>query len=199
MYTMLVCDFPFNDNTFQGLSKKIQNVEPDQSRLTLKKVSPECVKLISNMLMKDKTKRQSIQECLNDPWFQMNTSDQQNNEVDLNTGVKEEALVCLQSYQKLNKLFKAIRLLNVKLGKQCSNLKELRNLFLSYDKGNKSQLNKEEFLMVCDQISSGTMSVYDKDKMFSLIDINNDERVDQDEFIAIFYDTKVMNEDILVE
>jgi len=29
MYTMLVCDFPFNDNTFQGLSKKIQNVEPD--------------------------------------------------------------------------------------------------------------------------------------------------------------------------
>lgn len=199
MYTMLVCDFPFNDNTFQGLSKKIQNVEPDQSRLTLKKVSPECVKLISNMLMKDKTKRQSIQECLNDPWFQMNTSDQQNNEVDLNTGVKEEALVCLQSYQKLNKLFKAIRLLNVKLGKQCSNLKELRNLFLSYDKGNKSQLNKEEFLMVCDQISSGTMSVYDKDKMFSLIDINNDERVDYDEFIAIFYDTKVMNEDILVE
>lgn len=199
MYTMLVCDFPFNDNTFQGLSKKIQNVEPDQSRLTSKKVSPECVKLISNMLMKDKTKRQSIQECLNDPWFQMNTSDQQNNEVDLNTGVKEEALVCLQSYQKLNKLFKAIRLLNVKLGKQCSNLKELRNLFLSYDKGNKSQLNKEEFLMVCDQISSGTMSVYDKDKMFSLIDINNDERVDQDEFIAIFYDTKVMNEDILVE
>lgn len=151
------------------------------------------------MLMKDKTKRQSIQECLNDPWFQMNTSDQQNNEVDLNTGVKEEALVCLQSYQKLNKLFKAIRLLNVKLGKQCSNLKELRNLFLSYDKGNKSQLNKEEFLMVCDQISSGTMSVYDKDKMFSLIDINNDERVDYDEFIAIFYDTKVMNEDILVE
>jgi len=53
--------------------------------------------------------------------------------------------------------------------------------------------------MVCDQISSGTMSVYDKDKMFSLIDINNDERVDYDEFIAIFYDTKVMNEDILVE
>ena len=57
MYTMLVCDFPFNDNTFQGLSKKIQNVEPDYKRLTDKKVSPECVRLISNMLMKDKIKR----------------------------------------------------------------------------------------------------------------------------------------------
>lgn len=43
------------------------------------------------------------------------------------------------------------------------------------------------------------MSDYDKEKMFALIDINNDKRVDYDEFIAIFYDTKVMNEDILVE
>ena len=95
MYTMLDFDFPFNDNTLQGLFKKIKNVEPDQSRLTSKKVSPECVKLISNMLMKDKTKRQSVEKCLNDPWFQMN--DQLNNIVDLNTDIKEEALVCLQS------------------------------------------------------------------------------------------------------
>ena len=43
MYTMLVCDFPFNDNTFQGLSKKIQNVEPDYKRLTDKKKYPQNV------------------------------------------------------------------------------------------------------------------------------------------------------------
>ena len=29
LYTMLVCDFPFNDNSLQGVSKKIQEIEPD--------------------------------------------------------------------------------------------------------------------------------------------------------------------------
>lgn len=43
------------------------------------------------------------------------------------------------------------------------------------------------------------MADYEKQKLFGLIDINNDERIDQDEFIAIFYDTRVMNEEILVE
>jgi len=33
-------------------------------------------------------------------------------------------------------------------------------------------------MLVCDKISSGSMSVYDKEKMFGLIDINHDERVD---------------------
>lgn len=30
------------------------------------------------------------------------------------------------------------------------------------------------------------MSDYDKEKLFTLIDINNDEQIDYDEFIAIF-------------
>lgn len=30
------------------------------------------------------------------------------------------------------------------------------------------------------------MSDYDKEKLFALIDINNDQQIDYDEFIAIF-------------
>jgi len=54
-------------------------------------------------------------------------------------------------------------------------------------------------MSVLDYISENKMNDYDKQKLFTLIDINNDERIDYDEFMAIFYDTRVMNEDILVE
>jgi len=72
--------------------------------------------------------RFGIQECLEHPWF---TTVHRSSIVDLNAKDKTDALVCLQSYQKLTKLFKAIRLINVKLGKNCENLKDLRNLFMS--------------------------------------------------------------------
>jgi len=68
-------------------------------------------------------------------WF---TLSHPNEPVNFNSKEKSDALVCLQSYQKLTKLFKAIRLINVKLGKNCDNLKELRDLFMMYDKGHKS-------------------------------------------------------------
>lgn len=92
-------------------------------------MSNEAIELIKNMLQKDKVKRFTIQECLEDQWFKLNHN--QENNLNMQSVVKEDALVCLQSYQKLSKLFKAIRLINVKLGKQCSNLKELRTLFLN--------------------------------------------------------------------
>jgi len=80
------------------------------------------------MLHKDKSKRYSIQECLDHSWFVQNHPSPV---IQFNPKEKSEALVCLQSYQKLTKLFKAIRLINVKLGKNCKNLQDLRNLFMS--------------------------------------------------------------------
>jgi len=96
MYTMLACDFPFNDNSFQGLSKKIQETEPDYNRLRLKKVSFEAIELIKNMLQKDKVKRFTIQECLEDKWFTLGHDNLSSTNV-MQSVVKEDALVCLQS------------------------------------------------------------------------------------------------------
>jgi serine/threonine protein kinase len=96
MYTMLACDFPFNDNSFQGLSKKIQETEPDYNRLRLKKVSFDAIELIKNMLQKDKVKRFTIQECLEDKWFTLGHDNPSSTNV-MQSVVKEDALVCLQS------------------------------------------------------------------------------------------------------
>jgi len=71
LFTLLACDFPFNDNSVKGLALKIQNNEPDWDRLK-NKCSVDCINFIKRLLEKDKTKRISTDVALEDPWFKRN-------------------------------------------------------------------------------------------------------------------------------
>jgi len=57
LYTMLVGNFPFHDDTLKGLSFKILNKEPPWQKIVDEGGSDECIDLLKHLLEKDKEKR----------------------------------------------------------------------------------------------------------------------------------------------
>lgn len=95
LWTLLACDFPFNDDSVQGLSKKILECKPNWRTLQRKGVSDECIDLLSKMLAKEKRDRISLEEALAHPWFKKEENIK-NNAV-LSDNDKETALYSLTS------------------------------------------------------------------------------------------------------
>jgi len=102
LWTMLACDFPFNDDSVQGLSYKIQFSEPEWKVLKNKNVSEECLDLLRKLLTKDRTLRVSLDDALTHPWFKKEMNKISN--AVLTDTDKEKALYSLNSYNKMTKL-----------------------------------------------------------------------------------------------
>lgn len=152
---MLACDFPFNDDTVQGLAYKIKNSQPDMSKLKTSSVSDDCIDLIYKLLAKDKDKRISIEEALDHVWFKKEHICI--NQVSLTESEKESALYSFKSYNKVNKLFKAFKIFNTKIANM-ENVKQFRDLFLKFDEDNNGYLDKDEFFKLMKYLSSDGMS-----------------------------------------
>jgi len=90
LYTMFVCDFPFNGSSVDQLSKEIKKKEVDFKREEFKNVSKEAKDLITKLLEKNKDKRVSVQEALDHEWFK--TKDFQEGHVDLDEQQKSKIL-----------------------------------------------------------------------------------------------------------
>jgi len=79
---MLVCDFPFNGDSVEQLSREIKKKEVEFTKNEFKNVSKEAKDLISKLLEKNKDKRYSIQDALNHEWFKTNDFKESNIELD---------------------------------------------------------------------------------------------------------------------
>jgi len=128
---MLACDFPWNDDSMKGLAYKIQYKEPAWKVLKDREVSAECLDLLKKLLTKDKGMRISLDDALEHIWFKTEHKKQGN--ISLSQTQKEVALYSLNSYGKVSKLFKAIKLLKIKLGSGIENVRDFRDLFLRFD------------------------------------------------------------------
>lgn len=60
-------------------------------------------------------------------------------------------------------------------------------------------MDKSEFTKLFRDLNKSGFSEYEAHKLFSLIDVNGDEKIEFDEFMCIFKDTVLMNDKILIE
>jgi len=64
---------------------------------------------------------------------------------------------------------------------------------------NSGFLDRQEFTELFKNMSTETVTEGDAMKCFDLIDVNGDEKVEFDEFMAIFKETASQNDMILIE
>jgi len=72
-------------------------------------------------------------------------------------------------------------------------------MFIKYDVDNSGYLDRTEFTELFKNMSTETVTEGDAMKCFDLIDVNGDEKVEFDEFMAIFKETASQNDMILIE
>jgi len=72
-------------------------------------------------------------------------------------------------------------------------------LFIKYDVDNSGYLDREEFAQLFINMSTDVVTNCDAQKAFDMIDVNGDEKVEFDEFMAIFKETQSQNDMILIE
>jgi len=72
-------------------------------------------------------------------------------------------------------------------------------MFIKYDVDNSGYLDRQEFTELFKNMSTETVTEGDAMKCFDLIDVNGDEKVEFDEFMAIFKETASQNDMILIE
>jgi calmodulin len=72
-------------------------------------------------------------------------------------------------------------------------------MFIKYDVDNSGYLDRDEFAQLFINMSTDAVTTSDAMKVFDMIDVNNDEKVEFDEFMAIFKETQSQNDMILIE
>ena len=73
---LLTGSVPFYGTTVRSLKKKIMKEQIDEKKVPMfAALSDECKDLVFRMLIKDHTKRITMTECLEHPWFQKQIDD----------------------------------------------------------------------------------------------------------------------------
>lgn len=161
-----------------------------------KKVSPQGISFIQNMLHPDYTKRWHAVGALNSPWLNgpINSTP-----LELKVSGKDTALSIAVSNMRKKAHVSSLgntSMVAVAFSKSQTEAVHLRSLFQSFDKENVGYLTKETFRKAMLSISPD-LSCNEIDRLFEAIDVDNDKQVSFTEFLAATMDPREVKLDDL--
>lgn len=172
LYTMVCGEFPFNGTTIKQIGNAIRKKEPNYNHPNIQRCSPELTDLIQGLLAKDKTKRFTIDQAMNHPWF---TALTQNDNMD--TEFKDKVLSSMTDYAKSSKINKAIKIFKTKLSIDNKVSSKYKDLFFKYDSDNNGSLSFAEFRLFIKDLNPN-LDDFDVDRIFGMLDLNGDKTLE---------------------
>jgi len=146
------------------------------------------------LLEKDKHKRMTIDLALNSPWLSQTSNE--TNEIDTET--KERVLSKMTQYAASGKVYKAIKIFKTKLSIDNNVNSKYKDLFFKYDKDNNGSLSKDEFSLFMVDLNPN-LTEFDIDRIFKLLDLNDDQSLEYKEFISVFDEAEEANDEMMID
>ena len=178
LYLMSTGYFPFNGSSVEEV---MSNIKAGRLKLDkMKNVNKELKDLVKQMLNPDASKRPSIEEILNDPWF---TSDLFDDQTDTNNRYIDKNIIeALKNFSHNSLLAKEALFYLAKISSEEEVIK-LKKAFLEMDKDNTGTLEYEEILETFEKLG---IKKEDKEmkEIWTGLDFHIDGKVNYTEFLA---------------
>ena len=195
LYMFIVGHAPFDGKNNKEIMEKIKTGKYVKNEKRWKKASNEVKDLINKLLVLDPSRRLTAFEALKHPWFKVS-----NSSILYNNISKEEILNCISNLlnysirSKFEELVLAYIVHNLPRPKQA---KSCIKLFKLANKNEDGKLLRNELKQtLLNFVSEGFLQNYDD--IFSLLDGDNNDYIDYEEFMRATLDRKLLvNEKML--
>ena len=175
LYLFAFKEYPYNGKDRDEIFDLITNQPVNFAKKT--KYSPECVKLIEQLLKKKENERISVSEALQHSWFE---ELKEKEKVELN----QEFLATLQWYSKTNTFFKEVFKLTVKVMDEAK-LVNIMAVFNRFDSDNKGYWVFNDFRKFLRKIDSA-IEKEDVMLLFESVCKRKNDRITAYEIAAVF-------------
>lgn len=138
LYVMLIGYFPFNGKTNNDIFDQIKQKTFNYKHLHESKCSQLAKDLVSKLLNKNESKRLSVEEALNHPWFKFFLNLEKTSEK-----IDDEIIKSLKNFSRKNLFQKEALFYIAKLSKD-DEIEKLRKAFMELDKNHTGTLDYNE-------------------------------------------------------
>ena len=194
MYILLSGYLPFGGDNAKDIFQKVTNGIYTFDQKEWKKVSPEGIDLIKNMIQVDTKKRYSAEQCLKHKWFTVASELKDNAERD---PLDENVLGNLMEFKGTSALKKAAMNILVKM----LNPKEIQSLRLEFEKIDENQSGHVDAseLSKALKLTNHNIPESEIEQIINEIDVNGNKEINYSEFIAATLNArKYLNESRLL-
>ena len=153
-------------------------------------VSKEAKNLLKKMLTYDVSKRPSAEECLKDPWIVKHKKDDDNIQVDLDSNRLN--LIDTHKLSSKHKLQQASVAYIVHQISTNDLAKNLRTIFKQMDESGDGKLSYEELKNGWKKYFKDTISEIEFDALIKLMDQDNDQYIEYEEFLRITINREIV-------
>jgi len=193
-YIIIAWKFPYKGTTVEVYQNSLKHDTVNYDYPVFKTVSPHCIDFLKSCLQQDPTKRLTIKECFEHPWFNDVKSQLQNNEID------REILIKLRSYTApTSKLQHFIEQNFINLLYNEDDIKVLRQQFQNMDSNGQGLITNEELKKAYAKVN---LFLEDEEiqQIISRIDKRKNNMLDYSEFlIAAGKDIKVIDKNNIIK
>lgn len=194
MYILLSGYLPFGGDNAKDVFQKVQNGIYSFDQKEWKKVSPEGIDLIKNMIQTDVKKRYSAEQWLKHKWFTVALQLKDNSERD---PLDENILKNLMEFKGTSALKKAAMNILVKM----LNPKEIRSLRIEFEKIDINNSGNIDASEISNALKATNQNIAESEieNIINEIDDNGNKQINYSEFIAATLNArKYLNESRLL-
>ena len=182
LYILLSGDPPFNGPSDNAIYAKIAKWKYSFPEKKWGNISDQAKDLIKHMLLPE-NERYNAKQVLAHPWVTQTQNNIHLTNLQFDPVFFKEYL-SKSTFQKIVQLFIASRLNE-------NEIRDLKKIFICFDRGNDGQISLQEFEQGLKQIKSNNLNENEINKLFESLDVDNNGSIDYTEFLAASMGEKI--------